>query len=472
MSCPPSFLPTLKLATATEGLYETYDLIATGSSKCAKDPLATLYVAKSLKLDGELKFGYTGEYDVKNTGLLSEWEALAKSKTEGKLTLTFLRDSYEFSGEHTTGLSIPKGGKGAIHTVKAKALFENFAKWFDPIYSIAHLAASSPKKSLKEAKAHLKQTLKEQFGTLESIQNHKTESTLGTTTFSLKAADFQYSENPNTYTLAPTGSIEFGLNLFDGSQLRIDMIPAITASVDALNEVISAATHRNIKGKIKADLILQGGINGTCKLEAKAGTLKADKSATIGGELGIIIDAKIEAEAKWLFLYAKIGAYATLASEKDIEAAAGIKGEMTFAAPKKPGDPIGFDGDVLCTGATIYLGVYGELKTKKDTEARAGTDTAGGERTDGTGTHPAQNTASHEEGLKVERSCDFVILHEFSFKEVLLHNKQAPELTQYPHSATPVALQGDMILDEHGGIYGTMDNDATMPSMDHFLKES
>ena len=383
------------------------------------------------KLDGELKFGYTGEYDIKSTGLLGELEAKAKTKTEGKLTVTLLHDTFEFSGAHTTGLSIPKGAKGAVHTVKAKELFENFAKWFDPIYSIAHLAKNPPKKSLKEAKAHLKKTLKEQFGTLEGVQNHKTESTLGTTTFSLKASDFQYAEDPNTYTLAPTGSIEFGLNLFDGSEIKIDMIPAITTSLDALNEVVSLALERNIKGTLKADLILQGGINGACKLEAKAGTLKTDKSASIGGELGVIIDAKIEAEAKFFHLHAKIGTNVTVASEKDIEAAAGIKGEMRFAPPKKPGDPLDFDGDVLCTGATIYLGVYAELKD--DDKAKAGTDTAGGGVADfpENTQHPAQNTASHEKGFKVERGCNFVILHKFSFKEVLLHNKQAPPLKQY-----------------------------------------
>ncbi len=104
----------LKLATAQDGLYEVYDVLPKGSSKCHKQ--ATLYVAKAMKLDGEAKLSYTGEHDVKTTGLLSEWEAKAKSKIESKLTLTFLADTYEFNDSYTTGMSIPKGGKGTLHT--------------------------------------------------------------------------------------------------------------------------------------------------------------------------------------------------------------------------------------------------------------------------------------------------------------------------------------------------------------------
>jgi len=395
----------LKLATAQEGLYEVYDVLPKGSSKCSKK--ATLYVAKAMKLDGEAKLSYTGEHDVKNTGLLSEWEAKAKSKLESKLTLTFLNDTYEFNDSYTTGMSIPKGGKGTLHTVPTKELFGDFAKWFDPVYSIANLAKEAP-------------------------STHKrTTSSIGTTTLSLKAADFQYTEKPSDYTLTPTGSIELGINIFDGSEIRVDMIPAITKSMDALNEVVSTATRHSVQGEVKADLILRGSVSGACKLEAKADKLEADKSATIGAEVTVGIEAKIEAEAKWLFFHVKAGAHATLASAKSIDVGAGIKGEMTFAAPKKPNDPIDFNGDILCTGAAVYLGVYAQLEKKKDTEAKAGSDTTGGGRTDGTSTQPAQDTSSKESGLKVERSCNFVILHEFSFKEVLLDNKKAPSLRQY-----------------------------------------
>ena len=129
MSHLPSCSPTLKLATAQEGLYEVYDVLPKGSSKCQKQ--ATLYVAKAFKLDGEAKLSYTGKSDVKTTGLLSEWESKAKQKIESKLTLTFLNNTYEFSDSYTTGMSIPKGGKGTLHTVPTKALFGNFAQWFD-----------------------------------------------------------------------------------------------------------------------------------------------------------------------------------------------------------------------------------------------------------------------------------------------------------------------------------------------------
>ena len=463
MSHLPSLSPTPKLATAQEGLYEVYDVLPKGSSKCKKQ--ATLYVAKAFKLDGEAKLSYTGEHDIKTTGLLSEWEAKAKSKIESKLTLTFLADTYEFNDSYTTGMSIPKGGKGTLHTVPTKEFFGNFAKWFDPIYDIANLAKETPM-SLGEAKAKLKETVKKEFGTLGKISNHKTTSTLGATTLSLKAADFQYTEKPNDYTLKPTGSIELGINVFDGSELRIDMIPAITRSLDALNEVVSTATSHSVSGEVKADLILRGSISGACKLEAKADKLEADKSATIGAEVTVGIEAKIEAEAKWLFFHVKAGAHATLASAKSIDVGAGIKGEMTFAPPKKPNDPVDFNGDILCTGAAVYLGIYAQLEKKKETEARNSTDTAGGGRTDGTSTQPAQDTSSKESALKVERSCNFVILHEFSFKDVLLNDTPPPALAQYPNFGPPVEVKDDMLIDAQGNIVGAMDTHATMPATD------
>ena len=408
----------LKLATAQEGLYEVYDVLPKGSTKCnEKKPLGTLYVAKAMKLDGEAKLSYTGEHDVKTTGLLGEWEAKAKSKIESKLTLTFLADTYEFNDSYTTGMSIPKGGKGTLHTVPTKELFGNFAQWFDPVYSIVTLAKEAP-------------------------STHKgSSSSLGATTLSLKATDFQYTEKPSDYTLTPTGSIELGINVFDGSELRIDMIPAITKSIDALNEVVSTATSHSVHGEVKADLILRGSISGACKLETKADTFQADTSATIGAEVTVGIEAKIEAEAKWLFFHVKAGAHATLASEKSIDVGAGIKGELTFAAPKKPNDPIDFNGDILCTGAAIYLGVYAQGGVYTDKEA--GTDTAGesGDIYNSSDSEQsAQDTSSQESGLKVERSCNFVILHEFSFKEVLLNNKKAPPLRQYHTQVSAVDL--------------------------------
>ena len=446
----------LKLATAQEGFYEVYDVVSVGSSKCPKSPLAKIYVAKAMKLDGEAKLEYTGEYDVRNTGVFSEWEAKEKAKAEGKLTLTFLNDTYEFSSAYTTGMRVPKGGRGTLHTVPAKELFGNFAKWFDPVYAIARFAKEVPT-SVSEAKAKLK----------GKPGNRNASSTPGATTLSLKAADFQYTEKPNDYTLAPTGSLELGITVFDGSEIRIDMIPAITKSLDALNEVVSVATNRTVQGEIKADLILHGSIRGACRLEAKADTLKADKSATIGGEVTALIEAKIEAEAKWLYFHVKAGAHAALASEKSIDVGAGIKGEMSFAPPKNPNDPVDFSGDILCTGAAVYLGVYAEIKD--DDDAKAGADKAGESEDiyNSLATEQStQDTSSKESALKVERNCDFKILHEFSFKDVLLNDTPAPALAQYPNHGVPVEVIDDMLIDAQGNIVGAMDAHATMPAMD------
>jgi len=417
------------IAKQEEEFYEEYEVLPQGSTKCKKQ--ATLYVAKPMKLNGEVKLSYTGEYDVKNTGILSEFEAKAKTQREKKLTFSYLSNTYEFSSTYTSGMQIPKGEKGALHTVPAKEFFGNFTKWFDPIYAIVKLANESPK-SLAEAKADLKATVKKEFGTRGSVKDHHKENSIGTTSISFKASDFQFSEKPNEHTLAPTGSIELGITVFDGSQIRLDLIPAITKSLDALKEVVDTATRHTVSGDVQADLIITGNVSGSCKLEAKADKLEADKSAVIGASVGAKIEAKIEGEAKWLFFHVKAGATADLASAKSKDDAAGIKGEMTFAPPKKEGGDIDFSGDVKCTGMAVYLGVYAEVKDED--AAKAGNDTAGESGRDQDSEEaptPAQNTAKEESGFKLEKSCNFVILNEFSFKDVLLNNTSPEELTQY-----------------------------------------
>jgi flagellar hook protein FlgE len=200
--------------------------------------------------------------------------------------------------------------------------------------------------------------------------------------------------------------------------------------------------------------------------EAKADKLEADKSAAISAELTAKIEAKIEAEAKWLFFHVKAGANATVASAKSIDVGAGIKGEMTFAPPKKEGEALDFSGDVICTGAAVYLGVYAETNIKKDTEARSNTDTTGGGIADGEESENHSQTTTQKEGaFKVERSCNFVILNEFSFKDVLLNNTPPPPLTQYPQDGIAVGIRDDLYVDAAGNIVGAMDNHATMPSM-------
>ncbi len=431
-----------RMLTFQKSGFKKYDLIAKCPDKRIK--LATIYVAPIVGLDGECKFGYTGEYDVKETGLLSEWEAKEKTKTEGKLTLTLLSDTYEFSSAYTSGMALPQKGKGSVHTVPAKELFGNFAKWFDPVYEIAKATKASP-----ASKSPLS-------------------TDLGKTTLFLKATDFRYAEIPDDYTLAPAGTLELGINLFDGAEIRLDLIPAITRSVDALNEVLDAATKESLKGEVKADLILTGGVSGSCKLEAKAGRLEADRSAVVSANVGVKLEAKIEAELKWLFFYTKAGADATLASAKSIDEASGIKGEMTFAPPKEESKTVEFDGDVICTGMAIYLGVYAEADWKN--KSKAGTDTTGG----GVADFPSeaqppqkakQTTAKSESAIKVERRCHFVILHEFSFKEVLISNEKPPKLSQYPRYGSPVRIQDGMLLDNDGNVVGTMDDHATMPNM-------
>jgi len=349
----------LKLVTAQEGLYEAYDLIGSGSNKCQKR--ATLHIAKPFKLDGEAKFSYTGEHDVLNTGKLSEWEAKAKSQLESKLTLTLGDDTIEFADTYTSGMSVPKGKRGNITTVPTKELFGNFAKYLDPVYAIADAVKEAPT-SIEDATKKLKKILKEEFGSLGSIDNHKKKSTLGKTSFSLKFSDFTYSEVPKKYTIEPTGSLELGINVFDGASITLDLIPAITRSIDALKEVVSIATANTIDGDIKADLTLSGGVSGACKFEAKAGKIEIDKSLSLSGTLTATLDARIEAQAKWLYFETKAGAHATIASAKSINDGAGIKGEMTFAPPKTKDQSVDFSGDIICTGMAIYLGIYAEIK--------------------------------------------------------------------------------------------------------------
>lgn len=139
---------------------------------------------------------------------------------------------------------------------------------------------------------------------------------------------------------------------------------------------------------------------------------------------------------------------------------------MSFAPPKNPNDPVDFSGDVLCTGAAVYLGVYAEIKDSDD--AKAGADKAGerGRDRDEETEQPAQNTSSKESALKVERSCNFVILHEFSFKDVLLNDTPPPALAQYPNFGPPVEAKDDMLIDAQGNIVGAMDAHATMPATD------
>jgi len=140
---------------------------------------------------------------------------------------------------------------------------------------------------------------------------------------------------------------------------------------------------------------------------------------------------------------------------------------MTFAPPKKEGEDLDFSGDVKCTGMAVYLGVYEEVKDED--AAKAGNDTAGesGDIYNSTpATTPAQNTAKEESGFKLEKSCNFVILNEFSFKEVLLHNTPPPELSQYPDNyGMAVKIEDDMLKDARGNIVGAMDNRSTMPDM-------
>ena len=140
---------------------------------------------------------------------------------------------------------------------------------------------------------------------------------------------------------------------------------------------------------------------------------------------------------------------------------------MTFAPPEKPNDPVDFSGDILCTGAAVYLGVYAEIKD--DDDAKAGADKAGESEDiyNSLATEQStQDTSSKESTLKVERSCDFKILHEFSFKDVLLNDTPAPALAQYPNHGVPVEVIDDMLIDAQGNIVGAMDAYATMPAMD------
>ncbi len=138
---------------------------------------------------------------------------------------------------------------------------------------------------------------------------------------------------------------------------------------------------------------------------------------------------------------------------------------MSFVPPENPNDPVDFSGDILCTGAAVYLGVYAEIKD--DDDAKAGADAAGGGVDDDEYTdQPAQDTSSKESALKVERSCNFVILHEFSLVDVLLNNTPPPALAQYPNFGPPVEVKDDMLIDAQGNVVGAMDAHATMPAME------
>ncbi len=100
MSHLPSLSPTPKLATAQEGLYEVYDVLPKGSSKCHKQ--ATLYVAKAMKLDGEAKLSYTGESDVWAAENYIDSVARQQTQQETKLTLSFDGDTIEFTKTEKT----------------------------------------------------------------------------------------------------------------------------------------------------------------------------------------------------------------------------------------------------------------------------------------------------------------------------------------------------------------------------------
>ena len=422
----------IKLATAQDGLYEVYDVLPKGSSKCHKQ--ATLYVAKAFKLDGEAKLSYTGESDVWAAENYIDSVARQQTQQETKLTLSFDGDTIEFTSKAKFTMAKPKG-KGVLRTVPTKELFGDFAKYFDPLYAAVE-KTKHPPTGLKRYKPTI-------------------QSKLGACSFTLKAGNIQAQEIPQSYEVGVCGDLTLGMDIFDGSAIEIDLIPAVTASVDKVKYVINAALKRSgsksgVDGEVVLKLTINGGIGGETTLSKTVGAKNYTVKGALNAKVTAILEAKIEASLDMLVIKTKAGAYGMIASEGDNTEGFGIKGELSFSPPKE-GKELDYNGDITCTGAEIYFGAYIEISDSHSHQTAQNTQ-GGGRDNDEDEEIPIKR--EDETGFKLEKSSSFVLMHAFSFKKLLRDLTPPPALVQYETA-------------DINGLYrdgSSMDNDSTIQS--------
>jgi len=390
------------------------------------------YVAKAMKLDGEAKLSYTGESDVWAAENYIDSVARQQTQQETKLTLSLDGDSIEFSSNAKFTMAKPKG-KGVLRTVPTKELFKDFAKYFDPLY-VAVEKTKHPPAGLKRYKPTI-------------------QSKLGACSFTLKANNIQVQEVPQSYEVAVCGDITLGMDIFDGSAIEIDLIPAVTASIDKVKYVINAALKRSgsksgVDGEVVLKLTINGGMGGETTLSKTVGAKNYTVKGALNAKVTAILEAKIEASLDMLIIKTKAGAYGMIASEGDNTEGFGIKGELSFMPPKE-GKELDYNGDITCTGAEIYFGAYIEISDSHSHQTAQNTEAGGMNNRP----HPITKRED-ETGFKLEKSSSFVLMHAFSFKKLLKDLTPPPDLVQYETA-------------DINGLYrdgSSMDNDSTNPS--------
>jgi hypothetical protein len=249
-----------------------------------------------------------------------------------------------------------------------------------------------------------------------------------------------------------TGELSLGMTLFDGAKGKLDLIPAVSASIDALKEVVDAAgLKERVDFNLTLDATLTGSVSGTMKAVKNEGDTTLKPSGEIEAELGLTIKGELNGSVSVFRVKYEAGAHVYAASDKDKEKGMGIKGTLSFAAPKDEKSALDYTGDVLCTGARIYYGMYAKLEHQNASEA--GQDGSGGGNVDSD--NDSQTTAQATPTFKLDRQCSFVVLEEFSLKKMLKDNVSPPSLVQYEQA-------------DFNGLYSdgsSADNCSTIPSV-------
>jgi len=387
-----------KLVTLQKETFKQITISPEGSNKC-KDK-AYVYVAEPFKLDGKAKYTLSSDSHLFTTGDFKDVVIEQKSKATTKLILNYRNSTFVFTGTVVPTFSAPNGG--VVKTINTKELFKNLSSYIEPLYKAEKLA-------------------KKPTGFKKYIPKYS--ATAGKTSFKLEAKELCFKENPNDYSVDMVGKLVFGIGLFEGASGNIDLIPAVTASMDALKDVVDIA---NVGGDVVLNVSISGGVRGDISIQREAGSKEAKTAGKIVANAGVTLLAKIEADAKVFGVGVKVGAKVVLASEKSVSRNVGIEGTLQFAKHQKEGE-IAFDGDVVCTGMTVYYAFYAEIEGRTKDKTK-GEDKGG--RNDKNPTHPEntpKKTLTKNAATQIDRMAQFPIIHQFSLKEILLGHAKAPQ---------------------------------------------
>jgi len=196
----------------------------------------------------------------------------------------------------------------------------------------------------------------------------------GKTKFELVAEDVMLYEDPKSHEVYWKGKTSFGITLFDGANVTLDLLPYVIGVGGPIAKLIEKALTYGIKendvanGKLKLEFTIDGKAGGKVELEFKDKET-VTSTGKVEGTVGFSIEGLAEVGLDVFGVEAGAGAGFKAASSTSSNDSAAIICELGIAQAKQGQMPT-FKGDISTNGLSIYYAWYKYVKKREDDENR------------------------------------------------------------------------------------------------------